>query len=145
MGVIMKRYNPTEIEPKWQKIWADDRRYEAKDFDERQKFYISCMFPYPSAAGMHTGHSMEHAIVDGTARFQLLRDRLGRDAYNRQPLLLCVQRSFNRHGVDACVGRDDDRVALLQGCLAQDLRSLAGFAFHLCAGYRAGVEHQLIR
>ena len=66
----MKRYNPTEIEPKWQKIWADDRRYEAKDFDERQKFYISCMFPYPSAAGMHTGHSMEHAIVDGTARFQ---------------------------------------------------------------------------
>ena len=40
---------------------------------------------------------------------------------------------------------DVETVALLQGCLAQDLRSLAGFAFHLCAGYRAGVEHQLIR
>jgi leucyl-tRNA synthetase len=66
----MKRYNPSEIEPKWQQRWADDRRYEAKDFDERQKFYISCMFPYPSGAGMHAGHAMEHTIVDAIARFQ---------------------------------------------------------------------------
>lgn len=66
----MKRYNPSEVEPKWQSIWADDHRYEAVDFDSRQKFYISCMFPYPSGAGMHTGHAMEHAIVDAVARFQ---------------------------------------------------------------------------
>lgn len=66
----MKRYNPSEIEPKWQAVWADDRRYEATDFDTRQKFYISCMFPYPSGAGMHTGHAMEHSIVDAVARFQ---------------------------------------------------------------------------
>lgn len=65
----MKRYNPSEIEPKWQQIWSDDRRYEAKDNDERQKLYISCMFPYPSGAGMHVGHALEHAIVDSTARF----------------------------------------------------------------------------
>ncbi len=66
----MKRYNPSEIEPKWQQIWANDNRYEAKDFDDKQKFYVSCMFPYPSGAGMHTGHAMEHAIVDAIARFQ---------------------------------------------------------------------------
>lgn len=66
----MKRYNPSEIEPKWQAVWAEDSRYVAKDFDARQKFYISCMFPYPSGAGMHIGHAMEHSIVDAVARFQ---------------------------------------------------------------------------
>lgn len=66
----MKRYNPSEIEPKWQKVWTEDQRYEAKDFDDRPKFYVSCMFPYPSGAGMHTGHAMEHSIVDAVARFQ---------------------------------------------------------------------------
>ena len=71
----MRRYNPTEIEPKWQQIWADEKRYEAKDFDERQKFYISCMFPYPSGAGMHTGHAMEHSVVDSIARFQRAHGR----------------------------------------------------------------------
>lgn len=70
MYVMIPRYNPTDIEPKWQKIWNDDRRYEAKDLDDREKFYISCMFPYPSGAGMHIGHAMEHAIVDAVARFQ---------------------------------------------------------------------------
>ena len=66
----MKRYNPSEIEPKWQQIWEKDGRYQAVNFDDRQRFYISCMFPYPSGAGMHTGHAMEHAIVDSIARFQ---------------------------------------------------------------------------
>ncbi len=82
----MTRYNPSEIEPKWQKQWADDNRYKAVDFDERQKFYISCMFPYPSGAGMHTGHAMEHAVVDSIARFQRAHDRnvlnpMGWDAF----------------------------------------------------------------
>ncbi|MBM3209812.1 leucine--tRNA ligase [Candidatus Saccharibacteria bacterium] len=67
----MKRYNPSEIEPKWQKIWQNDGRYVADDADtDKDKFYISPMFPYPSGAGMHVGHAFEHAIVDATARFQ---------------------------------------------------------------------------
>lgn len=65
----MRRYNPSEIEPKWQQQWAEDRRYEASDDTTKQKFYISSMFPYPSGAGMHTGHAFEHAIVDVVARF----------------------------------------------------------------------------
>lgn len=82
----MQRYNPSEIEPKWQKIWADERRYEAADGGDKTKFYISCMFPYPSAAGMHSGHAMEHAIVDAVARFQRAHDRnvmnpMGWDAF----------------------------------------------------------------
>lgn len=66
----MKRYNPTEIEPKWQQIWTSDKRYQANDFDDKQKYYVTGMFPYPSGAGMHTGHFFEHSIVDVVARFR---------------------------------------------------------------------------
>ncbi len=66
----MKRYNPSEIEPKWQQIWADDQRYKAQDFSDKPKYYVTGMFPYPSGAGMHTGHFFEHSIVDSVARFR---------------------------------------------------------------------------
>lgn len=66
----MKRYNPTEIEPKWQTAWASDHRYNAPDASEKPKYYITGMFPYPSGAGMHTGHFFEHSIVDAEARFR---------------------------------------------------------------------------
>jgi leucyl-tRNA synthetase len=65
----MKRYNPTEIEPKWQAVWEDQKSYYVSEDSDKQKLYISCMFPYPSGAGMHTGHAFEHAIVDSIARF----------------------------------------------------------------------------
>lgn len=65
----MRRYNPSEIEPKWQQIWAEDKRYEASDNSDKPKYYVTGMFPYPSGAGMHVGHFMEHSIVDAVARF----------------------------------------------------------------------------
>ena len=66
----MKRYNPSEIEPKWQQIWASEDRYHAPDQSDKPKYYVTGMFPYPSGAGMHTGHFMEHSIVDTVARFR---------------------------------------------------------------------------
>ena len=65
----MKRYDPASIEPKWQQQWANDHRYDVVEDSAKNKYYISCMFPYPSGAGMHTGHAFEHAIVDSVARF----------------------------------------------------------------------------
>lgn len=65
----MKRYNPQEIEPKWQQVWDEKQAFVAQDFADRPKTYISPMFPYPSGAGMHVGHTFEHAIVDAIARF----------------------------------------------------------------------------
>lgn len=66
----MKRYNPSEIEPKWQAMWRNDSRYKAPDNSGKPKYYVTGMFPYPSGAGMHTGHFFEHSIVDGVARFR---------------------------------------------------------------------------
>ena len=66
----MRHYNPSEIEPKWQQIWADDQRYHTNESSTKPKYYVTGMFPYPSGAGMHTGHFMEHSIVDAVARFR---------------------------------------------------------------------------
>ena len=65
----MKRYNPIGIEEKWQKKWDELKLYEVKADSSRQKMYISGMFPYPSGAGLHTGHARSYTIVDSIARF----------------------------------------------------------------------------
>lgn len=82
----MRRYNPSEIEPKWQKVWEDEKVNQVTVDDTRQKIYISPMFPYPSGTGMHTGHAFEHSIVDAIARFHRQHDRnvlnpMGWDAF----------------------------------------------------------------
>ena len=66
----MKRYDPASLEPKWQDVWAGDARYQAPDTSDKPKYYVTGMFPYPSGAGMHTGHFFEHSIVDAVARFR---------------------------------------------------------------------------
>ena len=65
----MKRYNPIEIEEKWQKKWYESKLYEVEADSSKQKMYISGMFPYPSGAGLHTGHARSYTIVDSIARF----------------------------------------------------------------------------
>jgi leucyl-tRNA synthetase len=66
----MKRYNPLEIEKKWQEIWEEMKSFAAIDGDEsRPKKYIAEMFPYPSGAGLHVGHVRNFSIVDCLARF----------------------------------------------------------------------------
>jgi leucyl-tRNA synthetase len=65
----MKRYNPSEIEPKWQAVWDEQQTYAVTRDDNRKKIYVSGMFPYPSGAGMHAGHAFSYSIVDAIARF----------------------------------------------------------------------------
>ena len=52
----MSFYNHKEIEPKWQKHWADHHTFKTGTDASKPKFYALDMFPYPSGAGLHVGH-----------------------------------------------------------------------------------------
>jgi leucyl-tRNA synthetase len=68
------RYNPAEIEPRWQALWdADPSLYAAGGHDSgKPKFYVLEMLPYPSGA-LHIGHVRNYAIGDALARFMWMR------------------------------------------------------------------------
>lgn len=69
----MKRYNPKEIESKWQKKWEADGIYRATEDSDKPKKYILEYFPYPSGAAMHVGHVRNYTIGDVVARFSRMR------------------------------------------------------------------------
>lgn len=63
-----KSYNPSEIEPKWQKKWAEQQLYQAEDFSKKEKYYFLVEFPYCSGAGLHIGHARAWLPADALAR-----------------------------------------------------------------------------
>lgn len=65
----MKRYNPKDLEPKWQARWEADKIYQATEDPSRKKRYVLEYFPYPSGAAMHVGHVRNYAIGDVLSRF----------------------------------------------------------------------------
>ncbi|MBM3155300.1 MAG: leucine--tRNA ligase [Chloroflexi bacterium] len=66
------KYNPQEIEKKWQEKWAADHLYEVKEDDPRPKFYALTMFPYTSG-DLHIGHWYAMSPSDVHARFMRMR------------------------------------------------------------------------
>ena len=65
----MSRYEPLEIEKKWQERWEAEQPFKAEEGVDVPKMYIAEMFPYPSGAGLHVGHVRNFSIVDCLARF----------------------------------------------------------------------------
>jgi len=66
------KYNPEEIERKWQQRWAEDRLYEVTEDKDKPKFYALTMFPYTSG-DLHIGHWYAMAPSDVHARFKRMQ------------------------------------------------------------------------
>ncbi|HKE81076.1 MAG TPA: leucine--tRNA ligase, partial [Solirubrobacteraceae bacterium] len=64
------RYDPSEIEPRWQRVWADERTWEvSNEPDGREEAYVLEMLPYPSGEP-HIGHLKNYSIGDAVAHFR---------------------------------------------------------------------------
>ncbi len=68
----MPPYQPGEIEPKWQRKWADARVAEIDVSSPGEKFYMLNMFPYPSG-DLHVGHGRNYILGDALYRFFRMR------------------------------------------------------------------------
>src|SRR4029450_4659996 len=71
---MSRRYDASEIEPRWVKVWDEDRVFEASEepADPRPRFFALDMFPYPSG-DLHMGHAEAFSGGDAVARFQSMR------------------------------------------------------------------------
>lgn len=64
----MNKYNPSEIEPKWQKKWEEAGVFHASNTSDKPKYYALIEFPYPSGQGLHVGHPRPYTALDVVSR-----------------------------------------------------------------------------
>jgi len=100
----IQRYDPREIQDKWQARWAELDPFRASDDpdDPRERSYLVDMFPYPSG-DLHMGHAEAYAIGDAMARYWFLRGRnvlhpIGWDAFGLPAENAAIRN--NTHPVD---------------------------------------------
>lgn len=71
----MPRYNPAQIEPKWQKYWEENKTFRTPELPQGEKLYALDMFPYPSGSGLHVGHPEGYTATDIVCRLARMQGK----------------------------------------------------------------------
>jgi leucyl-tRNA synthetase len=80
------RYDPKEIEPRWQRVWAEEGTWAVSDdLSGSETSYVLEMLPYPSGEP-HIGHLKVYSVGDAVAHFHRRTGRrvlhpMGYDAF----------------------------------------------------------------
>ncbi len=71
----MSKLNYSEVEKKWQKYWQENgiNKTDNNFSDNKKKFYILDMFPYPSGEGLHVGHPKGYIATDVYSRLKKMQ------------------------------------------------------------------------
>jgi leucyl-tRNA synthetase len=107
----MQRYNPKDIEPKWQAQWEADKIYQVHEDPAKPKKYVLEYFPYPSGAAMHVGHVRNYTIGDAIARFNRMNGHnvlhpMGWDAFGLPAENYAIQHKISpRQAIDESIQR----------------------------------------
>ncbi len=70
---MQHRYAPEKIEPRWQRYWEENQCFRAEEDPDKPKYYVLCMFPYPSGTGLHVGNPLSYTAVDIIARYKRIK------------------------------------------------------------------------
>ncbi|MFT5566213.1 MAG: leucyl-tRNA synthetase, partial [Glaciecola sp.] len=63
-------YNFSEVEKKWKAKWDETQAYKVNEGQDKKKYYVLDMFPYPSGSGLHIGHPLGYIASDIFSRYK---------------------------------------------------------------------------